>query len=124
MFLDANLLMSIIFERSEQRLARRVMAQYSDQLYISSLTGHLVFHFGKKVYTIDELHEFIGDYTILPLESCDFEWAYNNRRNDDFEDALQLAVAIRGGCKRFVTFDSDLYGDYKGLLQVKVELLA
>ncbi len=30
----------------------------------------------------------------------------------DFEDCLQLAVAVRNGCRQFITFDQKLYKKY------------
>jgi predicted nucleic acid-binding protein len=69
------------------------------------------------------LRSFLGDYTILPLDESDFEWAFTNMRNPDYEDALQLAVAIRNGCSKFATFDKDLVTTYKNLPQIKTQLL-
>jgi predicted nucleic acid-binding protein len=63
------------------------------------------------------------DYVMIELSADDFAWAFDNARDDDFEDALQLAVAIRTGCDTFVTFDKQLAKNYNNLPTLKVVLL-
>lgn len=124
MYLDANILLEIILNRPDQQIARSVIEEQTDEIFISALTAHLVTHFGKVIVDLPVLRSFLADYNILGLEANDFEWAFTNTRNIDFEDALQLAVAIRNGCDEFVTFDKHLAELYKNLIQIKVRLLA
>ncbi len=123
-FLDANVVLEIILERHNQELAKELLSKYSDNLYISSLTAHLVMYFGYKRVDLPVMRRFLADYTILQLDSADFEWAFNNIRNGDFEDALQLAVAIRNGCTSLVTFDKPLVDAYGSLNNISVNLLS
>jgi predicted nucleic acid-binding protein len=90
---------------------------------MSALSGHLVFHFAKKDLPIADIRLMISDYDILPLTCDDFDWAHSNRRNDDFEDALQVSVAIRNGCEVFYTFDKDLAKAYKSNKLIKIILI-
>jgi predicted nucleic acid-binding protein len=124
MYLDANILLEIILGRPNEKSARKLLEEQSDEIFISTLTAHLVTHFGISIVDLPILRAFLADYTILNLEANDFEWAFTNARDSDFEDALQLAVAIRNGCEEFVTFDKHLAELYKDLIQIKVTLIA
>jgi predicted nucleic acid-binding protein len=123
-FLDANIVLEIVLERQNQQLAKDLLSKYSDNLNISSLTAHLITYFGQKLVDLPLLRSFLEDYIILSLDSIDFEWAFNNIRNNDFEDALQLGVAIRNGCASFITFDKPLVDAYANLKNISVQLLS
>ena len=123
MYLDSNILLEILLSRPNDKSARKLIEELNGEIFISTLTAHLVTHFGKAIVELPILRAFLGDYKLLSLESSDFEWAFTNARDSNFEDALQLAVAIRNGCEEFVTFDKQLAQLYKGLIQIKVTLL-
>ncbi|HEY1645233.1 MAG TPA: PIN domain-containing protein [Candidatus Saccharimonadales bacterium] len=123
-FLDANIVLEIVLERQNQQLAKDLLSKYSDNLNISSLTAHLITYFGQKRVDLPVLRRFLEDYIVLSLDSVDFEWAFNNIRNNDFEDALQLSVAIRNGCNSFITFDKPLVDTYANLKNISVQLLS
>lgn len=122
-FLDASVLIEVILNRANASRARELIENQSGDLYISALTAHLVVHFGKSIVDFPVLRSFLADYTVLGLEAADFEWAFMNARNRDFEDALQLAVAVRHGCSRFITFDTGVAHSYNELPSIKVTLL-
>lgn len=80
-------------------------------------------HFCTDVVGLQALQAFLTDYQLLSLDQADFDWAFANVRNDDFEDALQLAVAVRNGCEQFITFDKGLFETYKDLPGITIKLL-
>ncbi len=121
-FLDANILLEIILDRGRSQVARNLLRKHSGGLVISALTAHLVVHFGQALVDLPILRRFLGDYTVLSLEAADFEWAFVNTRDRDFEDGLQLGVAIRHSCNRFITFDKTLFGLYQNLPAIKIEV--
>ncbi len=123
MYLDANILLEILLDRPNAARAHQFIEEQDGQIYISALTAHLVVHFGKAIVDLPILRSFLSDYVVLGLDETDFEWAFTNTRDNDFEDALQLAVAIRNGCQEFVTFDKHLASTYKNLIQLNVSLL-
>ena len=123
-FLDANILLEIILERRNQTIAKELLSKKDVDLNISALSAHLIMYFGQKKVDLQILRQFLGDYTILPLEAADFDWAFTNMRNNDFEDALQLAVAVRNGCANFITFDKPLVETYGSLKNISVNLLS
>lgn len=122
-FLDANILLEIILGRSNEQIVRQFIEQRSGNLYISALTAHLVVHFGKAIVELPVIRAFLSDYTVLSLDNADFEWAFMNSRNKDFEDALQLGVAVRNGCSHFVTLDKGLVATYGSLPSIDVQHL-
>lgn len=124
LFLDANILIEVILEREKQNAAKKLLEKNGSNLYISALTAHLVTHFGQARVELPILRQFLSDYTMLALEPIDFEWAFVNMRDKDFEDALQLAVAIRNGCDEFLTFDKTLVEAYKDLPTIAVTLVS
>jgi predicted nucleic acid-binding protein len=124
MFLDANVLLEILLGRQHEAAARRLIEQCTDELQISALTAHLVVHFGQTIVALPVVRQFLADYTILGLESADFQWALTNIRGNDFEDALQLAIAIRNGCALFSTFDQALVSRYADLSSIRVQSAA
>ncbi len=123
LFLDANILLAIILGRNKRNQARQLLKGQKEKPYISALTAHLVVHFGQAIVELPTLRKFLGDYIVLSLERTDFEWAFMNMRGNDFEDALQIAVAIRNGCDSFATFDKDLAKNYEELLTIKTKLI-
>lgn len=123
-FLDANILLEILLDRQNNHIARGYLQHHAGNLGISALTAHLVIHFGTVIVGLPVLRKFLDDYKLQSLTDADFAWAFQNARNDDFEDALQLAVAIRAGYDEFVTFDKTLYEAYKTLPTIAVKLLA
>lgn len=124
LFIDANVLLEIVYERARAKDAMEIVRRGEDNVSISPLTAHLVMYFGLKIASVDALRTLLSDYTILSLEAVDVDWAFTNMRDNDFEDALQLAVAIRNGCQTFVTFDKKLYKTYKTLPQLNLKLVA
>jgi len=122
-FLDANIILEILLDRKNNLKARKLIAAHAGKLYISSLTVHIAVYFGQQEQELSVIKTLLSDYHIESLTSQDTEWAFNNVRNDDFEDALQLAVAIRANCQEFVTFDKTLFTTYKDLAAIKVVLI-
>jgi len=115
-FLDANVILEVTLKdkpRFEQ--AQQFLETLADDTAISILTVHLLMHFGRKQGIADELLEdVIGENELLAVTPEDYVWASLNERGKDFEDALQVATAIRSGCKSFITFDATLATTYEG----------
>lgn len=123
-FIDANVILEIILSRPMENAARQLLKIAGPRPCISALTAHLIVHFGLGLTDLQVLRQLLADYEVLALKAVDFEWAFTNARNNDFEDALQLAVAIRNGCQTFVTFDKSLHSAYKTLPNIRLRLLS
>lgn len=115
-FLDANIILEITLkDRPRLEQAQRFLGVLTDDTAISILTVHLLMHFGRKQGIADKLLEnVIGKNELLSITPEDYVWASLNERGKDFEDALQIAMAIRNDCKSFATFDATLAKAYHG----------
>lgn len=116
-FLDANILLELILEdRTRVQIVSDYLSTVSETTVISMLSAHLVLHFGRKEKVSDKrLHSLISQTILVDLITEDYAWAVAHERGLDFEDALQLSVALRNGCHTFVTFDAALAKAYAGL---------
>jgi len=114
-FLDANVVLEITLkDRPRFEQAQQFLETLTNDTAISILTVHLLMHFGRKQGIADELLEnVIGENELLSITPEDYVWASLNERGKDFEDALQVATAIRNGCKSFITFDVTLAKAYE-----------
>lgn len=122
-FFDANVLLEVLLERSQADSAARALSTSANNAAISALTAHLVMYFGSKLVEATVLKNFLAEFTIFPLTQADFAWAFENKRNNDFEDALQVAVAIHGTCEVFVTLDKKLFDAYRQAGALEVQLI-
>lgn len=122
-FLDANVVLEIVQQRAHAAEAMELVRSHQGQMCISALTVHLVMYFGLKVVSVQALQDLLSDYQVAALEPSDVAWAFGNMVNQDFEDALQLAVATRERCEVFYTFDADLHKRYRSLPYIRVVLL-
>jgi predicted nucleic acid-binding protein len=117
-FLDANILFELLFNRSKCELVQKLVYSQENN-YISILTAHLVYHFGKKnKFSIEQLDTFMLDFKILNSGQEVYDLAKKIRKNDDFEDALQVATAIYNQVDEFYTLDNDLIKKYNNLIKI------
>lgn len=123
LFLDANVLLEVILRRPHQSAARAVLEQATGTVYISSLTVHLVVHFGRTKFDLPVLQKFLASFEIASIGAGEVDWAFYNSRSDDFEDALQLAAAISQDCDEFITFDKGLRYTYRDLPFISIKLM-
>ena len=121
-FLDANIILeTILLNRAKAETVEKIIGQ-TDQLAISALSVHLVFHFGlKDKIQRSILQGIVEQYKILNFSKQDYLWAKQNCKDDDFEDALQVAIAVNNNCDSFITLDKSLANNYKK--HIKIVLL-
>lgn len=123
LFVDVNVLIEILESRPKRKAAQNLMRANAGNLYISTLTCHIVTYVSQKRVGLELLEQFLTDYEWLALLPEDVLWAFDNRRGKDFEDALQIAIAIRNGCDTFITLDQELFRTYGALPTLSVKLL-
>ncbi len=113
-FLDANVLIELIVPgRFRYNEVRDVLSTY-DEVSISMLSVHLCWHFGRQAGVDDELiASIIDSCNLLTIEPEDYYWARQFELGNDFEDALQLACALRFNCQELITLDKNFAKRYK-----------
>ncbi|MDQ5969801.1 MAG: PINc protein [Patescibacteria group bacterium] len=122
--LDANVMLEVILCRQNHIRAIEAISRIKSRPYISMLSVHLVVYFSRVAHLpFSVIHDSLTKVDILDLNTEDYEWAKINMRDDDFEDALQIAVAIRSGCEMLLTLDKKLHDTYKSLPQLKIQLV-
>jgi len=114
-FLDTNIILEITLpERPAITKVEKVLEELSGPTAISTLSIHIIMHFGRKSKIPDSLlHKVIKANKIYSLETQDYEWAAENEQKHDFEDALQMSIALRHKCDNFITLDKSLSKAYK-----------
>lgn len=119
--LDANVLLEIIADRTNAQACRSFIGNTDKELVTTMLSVDLVFYFveAKKLQR-EPAEAFLRKFTWLPLTEADGEQAFRTYDGRDFEDALQIACALREGCSEFVTLDKALAKKYADTLAVRL----
>lgn len=110
--LDTNVLLDVLFDRPHRSAVEAAVSQLvrnaDVQLAISVLSVSTVFYFVEKGgFAKTAAHAFLSNYRIFDMNEADYSWAMDNDQGD-FEDALQVACAMRHGCRDFLTLDKAL----------------
>jgi predicted nucleic acid-binding protein len=117
-FVDANVLLEVILRRTHLATCEDFLSNNEDKA-ISTLTLDLVMYFIERDnLPWEPIKAFLESFNWLPIIDADAQWAFAQFRGDDFEDALQVACAIREGCNSFVTLDGPLYKKYSENIEI------
>lgn len=120
-FIDANVLLEVLLAGRKRAATATASLRRIDDGAVSPLTVHLYVYFGRKEgYTIDELLQDLQNFRTVTMDAAVVDWARKNMRDNDFEDALQVASAVLDGCERFITFDTKLAKQYGDVLDIKL----
>jgi len=113
LFADANVILETLLPGRPRAQEVEVLLRGKD-ICISMLTIHLAYHFGlKEKYELNQIQRAIDGYAVLDITNNDYQGALRTIRNNDFEDALQLAVAMRSDCDAVITLDRQFAKTYK-----------
>ena len=119
-FVDANVLLEVIQKRTRTKECEKILGNDKSKA-ISILTLDLIMYFIERDKLLWEpVKDFLESFSWLPISDADAQWAFMNFRGDDFEDALQVACAIREGCSSFVTLDVALSEKYKQTMRFEL----
>ncbi len=119
-FLDANILLEISLNRGNLQRVESYL-QSVDNASVSMLSVHLLFYFGLKEGISSTILQGIAEgYYMHGLMPEDYVWAKLHCVDNDFEDALQVSIALRSGCTEFVTLDKSLAKNYTRYINIKL----
>lgn len=113
-FLDTNILLELLLPgRKYADHVEELLSGISERTVISMLSVHIVYYFGRLSGVDDTLiAQALSKHDIFDLSVEDYVWALQHEEGGDFEDALQVSIALRAGCDRFVTLDQKLIKYY------------
>ncbi|MDY4572942.1 MAG: PIN domain-containing protein [Candidatus Cryptobacteroides sp.] len=109
-FVDTNIVLDYFYDRMRDGCAKTIVLVGQESKYemcISILTAINVLYITKKYETSVNPDDIARLFRILPQDYEQYSYA-QTIDIDDFEDAMQLACAVGGGCRAFVTRDRDL----------------
>lgn len=93
----------------------------SQDVAVTTLTLSNVFYLVERakgdVATADRL---LKTYQTVGVNKPDAQWAFDHYNGKDFEDALQIAAAIREKCSLFMTLDASLTQKYSKKLNIQL----
>lgn len=118
-FVDANVLLEVILRRTRASICEEYLSNNKNDKAISTLTLDLVMYFIERD-NLDwkPIKAFLESFNWLPIVEADAQWAFAQFKGDDFEDALQVACAIREGCNNFATIDKALSKKYSDNISI------
>lgn len=120
-FVEANVLLELLLPGRKNTLAAKEALAKTTETAITTLTIHLLYHFCRKADVDDQLvRNLIAESEVIDLRASDYYWARDNEKGRGFEDALQVAAAIRSDCEQFITIDQKLAKHYESYIKFTV----
>lgn len=120
--LDANILIEIVLERLKyQAVVRTITEAAAEHKLVTSILSAdlLLYYVEREKRDKAGAFNFLRSYQILDMNEADYEWATQNDQGD-FKDALQVACALRHGCKKLITLDAELAKRHNKHIAVKL----
>ena len=118
-FLDANILLELALTDRRKKLQVIQFLDGGEGFMMSILSVHLLIYFGlKDGLVLEDLFGIADSYKLLDINEDDYEWAKKHCVGGDFEDALQVASAVRNQAKDFVTLDANLAKNYEKFIKI------
>ncbi|MGH7234088.1 MAG: type II toxin-antitoxin system VapC family toxin [Candidatus Saccharimonadales bacterium] len=119
-FVDANVLLEVILRRTRAATCEDFLSNNENKA-ISTLSLDLVMYFIERDNLAwKPIKTFLESFSWLPIVEADAQWAFAQFIGGDFEDALQVACAIREGCSKFVTLGGPLSKKYSGNIAINL----
>lgn len=121
--LDTNILLEILERRRQYEEVLEAINRLgaSEPLAITTLTLNNVFYIAEK-NKLDPgaVERLAGAYRWLEVLAEDGDWALAHYKGKDFEDALQVAVALRSKCQSIATLDVSMAKKYRKFLPIEL----
>lgn len=118
-FIDVNVLLDILWERAHHEQSLAVFKDQDGVQFVTSILAVdlVLYHVEKDRWDKQAAHKFLDRFGVLDMNQTDYEWAKSNDQGD-FEDALQVACALRHNCKKFITLDKALAKNHDKHIEV------
>jgi len=115
-FLDANIVLEILFKRENANFCIEVCKEH-EALSISSTSLHTIYYYAEKAkIDLDIVKNMLADINILPVSKSEYDFALEIFQYKDMEDALQVATALNYNAKLIFTLDNDMIKKYSSII--------
>ncbi len=120
--LDTNIVMELVEERLRAKTVLRALNLYGNEpLYITTLTVSTAFYLAEAhKFDVLEVERVVTRCSVIDVDAADVDWALAHYKGKDFEDALQIAAALRQKCTVFMTLDAALAKKYGKFLTIEL----
>lgn len=119
--LDANVVLELLLGRKLAQACQAYIASTEDEIAITVLSVNIIMYYAEvKHLDLLEVKRLLHDFVWLGAIEADVAWAFQYFAGKDFEDALQLAIANREGCRSFITLDKALAKKYASTMQIEL----
>lgn len=123
LFVDANIIAEILFQRTKHQTARARLEQAGTWLFISALTVHILYYLAERDHLDPQItRAALEPFLIVPIDQRVVELAQARFSGRDFEDCLQAAAAELAGCTQIITLDQR-FAEVSGAI-LPIEVLA
>ena len=119
LFVDANILMEIMFARSKMEQISEIMHNPEYEFFVSTLTVHILYYFAE-VEGIERsfVAKLAGLAQRIPVNEEMIRLAQQRYKGRDFEDCLQAACAELTGCNEILSLDRKFHQNSSTKLKV------
>ena len=119
--LDANIVLELLLDRKLAQACQDYIASTDDEIAITVLSVSIIMYYAEgKHLDLLEVERLLSDFVLLGTVEADVAWAFQYFAGKDFEDALQLAIANREGCRSFITLDKALAKKYTSTMPIEL----
>lgn len=121
---DANILLELLEQRGKVDLVMKRLEQYAaahETVAVSVLTASHLFYLAEAhKLPIESAEGLLARFKLLDVTNEDIAWALSHYQGKDFEDGLQISVALRCGASAFLTLDGPLSRKYAAELPIEL----
>jgi predicted nucleic acid-binding protein len=120
--LDTNILLEVLENRARVQQVIAALERHKAQpTAVTTLSLSNIFYFAERdKYDLALVEKQLKQYLFLDVTAEDAAWAFAHYQGKDFEDALQVAAAIRQKANVFMTLDAALAAKYQKFLKIEL----
>ena len=117
-FVDADVLLEVILKRAHAKECEQFLINDKNKAVFTITLDLFMYFVERDKLPWEPVKKFLESFNWLPVTDSDAQWSFMNFKGDDFEDALQVACAIREGCNYFATLDEPLSRKYEKIMKI------
>jgi predicted nucleic acid-binding protein len=119
-FVDTNIVLELLLERSKQEKVLEALRNHKGLVLSTLSVSHIMYFVEKSGVDQQTSKDLMYRFSLLSVVDQDAARAFDMYGGEDFEDALQVACAMRYGCTKFLTLDQSLAKKYAKTMKIKL----